>query len=122
MSVTSNSPFEGSFARAEVDMVSNILEGKNHRGSTLRDSEGNDLRSSLIEKEVVVSDLDDLEPDNEDTFEQPEVIEEEDESDSSSCNNALDELSPSKYGNYEDHLDQVKAVLVSDKESEGIDS
>jgi hypothetical protein len=69
MSVTSNSPFEGSFARAEVDMVSNILDGKNHRGSTLRDSEGKSIdQGASPEKEIVVSDLDDLEPDNEDTF------------------------------------------------------
>ena len=67
--MTSNNPFEGSFARAEVDMVSNILDGKNHRGSTLRDSIGNSIdRGASPEKEINVSDLDDFEPDNEETF------------------------------------------------------
>jgi hypothetical protein len=92
MSVTNNSDFEGSFARAEVDMVSNILEGKNHRGSTIRDSEGNEVPLSPT-REVNVSDLEDLEPDNEDTVEsQPEVIEEVNESEGSSV---LNDLPPS---------------------------
>jgi len=79
MSVNSN-PFEGSFARSEVDMVTNIMNGKNARGSTLRDSEGNsiNIKASVdsAEKEVIVSDLDDLEADENESLEQHEVIEE----------------------------------------------